>query len=288
MVAMFLLPALLLYTTFFVFPALRAIYVSLFDWTGFGSAMRFVGLDNYHEIARDPVFREALGRTLFISIAGGLFMFGTVLFFAGALLRPLRGKRFLRAVLFFPVVLPGIAIGVMWQFFYNYDWGPLSGALRATGIDALDRPLLAPNTIIAALTVAIVWTYAGYYLVLMLAAIDRIPRDLLEAARIDGAGEWRIYRSVVMPLVNDVLLVALVLWVIGSLRIFDVIAAITLPAPPIGTYTLSIYIWAVSVGGSTPIFRLGYGTALGVVLLGMVLLGVLAARLIGRRESVQY
>jgi ABC-type sugar transport system permease subunit len=215
-------------------------------------------------------------------------LFGSVLFFAGALLRPLRGKRLLRAVLFFPVVLPGIAIGVMWQFFYNYDWGPLSGALRATGIEALDRPLLAPDTIIAALTVAIIWTYAGYYLVLLLAAIDRIPRDLLEAARIDGAGEWLIYRRIVLPLVNDVLLVAMVLWIIGSLRIFDVIAAITLPAPPIGTYTISIYIWAVSVGGSTPIFRLGYGTALGVVLLGMVLLGVGVARLLGRRETVQY
>jgi ABC-type sugar transport system permease subunit len=288
MIIGFLAPALFVYSLFFVYPAIRAVFASLFDWTGFGSKMRFIGLDNYREIATDAVFWQALGRTLFISVVGGIVMFSLALFFGGILLRPLRGKRFFRAILFFPVVLPGIAIGVMWQFLYNYDWGPVSSVIRGLGLTELDRPWLAPDTIIAALTVAIVWTYAGYYLVLMLAAIDRVPRDLLEAARIDGAGEWTIYRRVVLPLVRDVLLVALILWVIGSLKIFDVIAAVTLPNPPVGTYTLSIYIWAESIAGKPPIFRLGYGTAIGVVLLILVVSGVAISRLIGSRDSVEY
>jgi ABC-type sugar transport system permease subunit len=288
MIVGFLLPALIVYSLFFVYPAVRAVFISLFDWTGFGPTMRFVGLENYREIATDGVFWQALGRTLFISVIGGIVLFSVALFFGGVLLRPLRGKRFFRAVLFFPVVLPGIAIGVMWQFFYNYDWGPLSSIIRGVGLSGLDKPFLAPDTLLAALTVTIVWTYAGFYLVLMLAAIDRVPRDLLEAGRIDGAGEWTIYLRVVLPLVRDVLLVALVLWVIGSLKIFDVIAAVTLPTPPVGTYTLSIYIWAESIAGRPPIFRLGYGTALGVVLLILVVSGVAISRFLGSRETVEY
>lgn len=288
MVVAFLSPAFILYSLFFVYPALRAVMVSLFEWDGFRADMQYIGLQNFQNIAGDPVFWDAVQRSFFISIVGGIAVFGTVFLFAGALLRPIRFKRLFRSIIFFPIVLPGIAIGVLWAFFYNYQWGPLSNALVGLGLGALNRPFLAPDTFIAAMTVAVLWTFAGYYLVLILAAVDRIPIETLEAARLDGAGEWHIFRRVVIPMVADVLLVAVTLWIIGSLRIFDIIAATALPVPPTGSYTLSIYIWTQTVGGDPPSFRLGYGAALGVVLLLIILVGVTVARIVGRRDAIEY
>jgi raffinose/stachyose/melibiose transport system permease protein len=286
--AAFLLPAIALYSLFFAFPVVRALVVSLFDWNGFSAGMEFVGLANFANIAQDSLFWEAIGRTLIISVGGGVLLFGLVLFLGGVLLRPLRFKRIFRAILFFPVVLPGIAVGIIWAFVYNYDWGPVSGVAGALGLEFLQGPWLSPDRIIPALTVAVVWTYAGYYLLLVLAGIDRVPRDLLEAARIDGAGEWTTYRRVVLPMVRDVMDIALILWIVGSLRIFDVIAAITLPMPSTSTYTLSIYVWSQTVGGDPPVFRLGYGTALGVVLLALAIIGAGLSRFRGSRQRIEY
>lgn len=288
LIVTFLLPAIALYSVFFMFPVVRALVVSLFVWNGWTADMTFVGLENFANMTQDSLFWEAIGRTLIISVGGGLLLFGLVLFLGGVLLRPLRFKRAFRAVLFFPVVLPGIAVGIIWAFVYNYDWGPVSGAAGAVGLEALRGPWLAPDRIIPALTVAVVWTYAGYYLLLVLAGIDRVPRDLLEAARLDGAGEWTTYRRVVLPVVGDVLDIALILWIVGSLRIFDVIAAITLPMPSPTTYTLSIYVWAQTVGGDPPAFRLGYGTALGVVLLALAMTGAAVSRLRGPRQRIEF
>jgi ABC-type sugar transport system permease subunit len=288
MLAAFLLPAFVLYSFFFVYPAIRAVVVSLYEWDGFRADMQYIGLLNFQHIASDPVFWDAIQRTLFISIVGGAAVFGTVFLFAGALLRPIRFKRLFRAIIFFPIVLPGIAIGVLWAFFYNYQWGPLSNALVGLGLGGLNRPFLATDSFIPAMTVAVLWTFAGYYLVLVLAGVDRIPIETLEAARLDGAGEWAVFRRIVIPMVADVLLVAVTLWIIGSLRIFDIIAATALPNPPTGSYTLSIYIWSQTVGGDPPSFRLGYGAALGVVLLLLVLVGVTVARIVGRRDAIEY
>lgn len=287
-VVAFLLPAVALYTVFFMFPVARALVISLYDWNGFSAGMKFVGLENFADIVQDSLFWASIGRTLFISVVGGILLFGLVLFLGGVLLRPLRFKRVYRAILFFPVVLPGIAVGIIWAFVYNYDWGPLSGLGAVLGLEFLQGPWLAPDRLIPALTVAVVWTWAGYYLILVLAGIDRVPRELLEAARLDGAGEWTTYRRVVLPMVREILDIALILWIVGSLRIFDVIAAITLPMPPTGTYTLSIYVWAQTVGGDPPVFRLGYGTALGVVLLILVMVGAGIGRIRGRAPSIEY
>lgn len=284
----FLLPALILYTVFFVYPAIQAIWVSLHDWTGFGSNMKFIGLGNYAEMLRDTIFWEAFARTLLISIVGGIGIFGLALFFASVLQRNIRGKKLFRALIFFPIVLPGVALGLIWQFVYNNDWGPLSGFLNLIGLQAFDQVWLGPNLIISSLTVAIIWTYVGYYMVILLAGIDKIPISYYEAAVIDGASEWRSFISITIPMIWDVLVVALILWTIGSLKIFDLIAATTFPAPPVSTYTLTIYIWAEAVGTYTPVFRLGYATALGVILMLTVVAAFGLIRFLTRREAIEY
>lgn len=288
MVIPFLLPAFLIYTVFFVYPAIQAFWVSLHDWSGFGQSMVYIGMGNYQEMMKDTIFWAAFRRTLYISVVGGIGIFGLALFFASILQRELRGKKFFRSLIFFPMVVPGIGLGLIWQFIYNNDWGLLSGFLNLVGLDVLDKFWLAPDNIIQSLTVAIIWTYVGYYMTILLAGIDKIPITYFEAAILDGASEWKMFFTVTLPMIWDVFVVALVLWVIGSLKIFDLIAATTFPAPPTSTYTLTIYIWSQAVGTYTPVYRLGYATALGVVLLIMVVISVGITRLVTRKEAIEY
>jgi len=288
LVAPFILPALVMYTVFFVYPAVRALWVSLHDWSGYGGNMVYIGLGNYREMLKDTVFRAALERTLVISVGGGIAIFVLALFFAAVLQRNLRGKKFFRTLIFFPMVVPGVGLGLIWQFMYNNSWGPLSALLELVGLEVLDRVWLGPDHIIQSLTAAIVWTYVGYYMVILLAGIDKIPPTYYEAAFLDGASEWKMFFTITLPMIWDVFVVALVLWTIGSLKIFDLIAATTFPAPATSTYTMTIYIWAEAVGVYTPVFRLGYATSLGVVLLIMVVFAVGVVRFLTRREAIEY
>lgn len=281
-------PAFLVYTLLFVIPALWAFWVSLHEWSGFGRSMVYIGLGNYEEMAKDPIFWGALRRTMLIALLGGIGVFLLALLFSAIFQQAVLGRRFFRALIFFPNVVPGIGVGLIWQFIYNNDWGPLSNLLQLLGLGALDTVWLGPNNIIAALTVAIVWTYVGFYMIILSAGIDKIPLTYFEAAQIDGASQWQQFFYVTLPMIRDVLVVALVLWAIGSLKIFDIIVATTFPAPQPSTYTLTVYIWVAAFGGYTPAFRLGYGTAMGVVLLILVLIAYGVIRLLSRRAAIEY
>ena len=288
LVVPFILPALIVYTLIFVYPAFRAFWVSLHDWSGFGNTMVYIGLGNYKEMLKDGLFWAAMKKTFIISFGGGIGIFALALFFSAILQRNIRGKKFFRALVFFPMVVPGIGLGLIWQFVYNKDWGPLSGFLELVGLEALNWTWLGPKYIIQSLTVAIIWTYVGYYMVILLAGIDKIPPTYFEAAIIDGASQWKMFFTITLPMIWDVVVVAIVLWMIGSLKIFDLIAATIFPAPNQSAYTMTIYIWTQAVGLYTPVYRLGYATALGVILLLLVVVVVGVIRFLMQREVIEY
>jgi ABC-type sugar transport system permease subunit len=284
----FILPAFLIYTLLFIYPAIQAFWVSLHDWSGFGKNMVYIGLENYQDMARDPIFWGALGRTLTIAIVGGIAIFAMATFFSVAFQQDLRGKRFFRSLIFFPIIVPGVGVGLIWQFIYNNQWGPLSNLLDGLGLEALDQVWLGPKFIIQSLTVAIIWTYVGYYMVILSAGIDKIPKTYFEAAKIDGASTWQQFSMITLPMIKDVVIVALTLWSIGALKIFDVIVATTFPSPQPATYTLTIYVWVQAIGGYTPVFRLGYGTAMGVILLLLVMISYGVIRIFAPRHAIEY
>src|SRR5439155_16522553 len=165
---------------------------------------------------------------------------------------------------------------------------PLSNFLRGVGLQGLDRVWLGPDNIIGALTAAIIWTYVGYYMVIISAGVDKIPVTYFEAARMDGASQWQQFFLITLPMIRDVVAVAVILWTIGALKIFDIIVATTFPAPQPATYTLTVYIWAEATGGYTPAFRLGYGTAMGVILLILVMIAYGIIRFASRHEAIEY
>jgi ABC-type sugar transport system permease subunit len=250
--------------------------------------MVYVGFGNYRQLFSDPNFWSALSNTAVIAIGGGVGIFGLAFFFSAILQREIRGKKFFQAIMFFPIVLPGVGVGIIWQFIYNRSWGPLSSFLRAVGLESLDQTWLGPKYIIPSLTVAVTWTSVGFYLVILMAGIDKIPKSYFEAARLDGASEWRMFWSVTIPMTWDVIVVAMVLWLISAMKVFDLIVATTFPSPPQSGVTMTIFVWEQAVGAYTPVFQLGYATAIGVVLLVCVVLGVTVLRLVTRRERIEY
>ncbi len=283
----FLLPALLLYSVIFVYPVLRAFWVSLHEWSGFGSTMKFVGLWNFTHMLKDSLFWDSLGRTLAIVFFGGIGVFTLTLYFGILYQKRLRGIRSFCAIMYFPMIIPGIGVGVMWSLIYS-RWGPLSAFLQGVGLGVLDRVWLSRDNFLGSVIVAIVWVFAGYYITLLLAGIDKLPPSYYEAAYMDGASHLRIFFAVTLPMIWDVLTTAVSLWLIASLKTFDIIAAITFPTPPVSSYTLTVYIWQNAMGSFDPVFKLGYATALGVVLLLLVVLSFGVVRIVLRREIVEY
>ncbi len=285
----FLLPALIFYGYFFVYPAIQALWVSLHSWSGFTPRMEFIGLRNFWELSKDPIFYIALRNTMAITLVGGLLTFLLTFFFVGILSRKgIRGKSLWRAILFFPNVVPPVALGVLWGFIYNYDFGIVNGFLRVVGLDFLVRTWLDIAHVLPSLLVMMSWAYMGFYVVMMLAGIDKIPPDFYEAAVVEGASEWQVFFKITVPLLWDVVVVAITLWVIGALKTFDIIYVMTQGGPAEASKTLAIQLYETAFGYRAPIFRMGYGTAMGVVLLILVIMGVGLVRIFTRREAVEY
>ena len=285
----FLLPALIFYGYLFVYPAFQALWVSLHSWSGFTPQMDFIGLQNFVELTKDPIFHTALRNTALIMLAGGVLTFVLTFLFVGIISRRgIKGKSLWRAVLFFPNVVPPVALGVLWGFIYNYDFGILNAFLRLVGLDSLVRTWLDIAHVVPSILIMMAWAYMGFYVVMMLAGIDKIPPDYYEAAVVEGAGEWQIFFRVTVPLLWDVVVVAITLWVIGALKTFDIVYVMTEGGPANASKTIAIQLYEMAFGFRAPIFRMGYATAMGVVLLILVIVGVGVVRVLTRRESVEY
>jgi ABC-type sugar transport system permease subunit len=289
LIVSFLLPASALYLAFFLIPAVWAFYFSAFDWSGFTKQMRFIGLDNYIQLAKDPIFWKSLSNTLLILLLGGLIVFLSVFTLTILINSGVRGKRFFRAVIFLPNVIAAIALVTLWQFIYNNKFGLLSGSLRLIGLTSLANiPWLGIDYVFFAMLAALIWIEVGFYLVLMLAGVDRLPLEFFEAARLEGASQLQMFVRITLPLMWDVITVALVLWTIFALKIFEFPFAFTGIEPLKQVYTLGIYLYVMGFGQRQPIYRLGYATAMGVVLLLIILLMVIILRRVARRDVVQY
>jgi len=292
MIILFLAPVTLLYLTLFIYPAGRAFYISLFDWSGFGAGMRYIGLNNYVEMMSDrTIWEVAMPNTLMIIFAGGVLVFGISFLLSGVLTTKMRGKKILRAVLFFPSVLSPVAVAVLWGFIYNRQWGLLNSILGAVGLGFLERTWSAPETLFWALLVAYVWMTTGLYCVILVAGLDRVPTTLLEAAEIEGAGELRKFFSIKLPLIRDIVTTAVILWCISAVKEFALFFAWGggIDVPPEGAQNLAVRMYITAFGKRTLIYRMGYATTIGVlmfVLIGVIVLCVYMAN--RRRDTIEY
>jgi len=197
---------------------------------------------------------------------------------------------YLRGLLFFPSIINPVAIVILWSFIYNKQWGLLNNLLSAVGLGALQTTWTAPDKLFWAILVALVWMYTGFYCVILLAALDRIPADHLEAAEIEGASEFTKFFKIKVPLIWDVLVTSLILWGITAIKEFSLLYACGggIDLPPDGAQNLAVFMYVTAFGKRVSIFRMGYSTSMGIVMFLMVVVLVAVISLVTRRESVEY
>jgi raffinose/stachyose/melibiose transport system permease protein len=278
---LYILPAFVVFVAFILIPLGRTGILSLYEWDGLGSST-FVGLDNFQTVFTDPLLRGAFVHSLVLVIFYAIIPVTLGLLLAATMSRArVAGMSFFRVVLFLPQVIPMVVVAIAWQQIYEPN-GPLNGALRAIGLDSLARPWLGDFTF-ALPSVGLVgtWVSTGLCLILFLAGMAKIPPDLYEAARLDGAGRLREFFAITLPSVRGEVSVALTLTVIAAIKTFDLVYVMTSGGPGTETTVPSyqIYNSAILLG------RVGSAMALALVLTAVVFVATVIINRIGERNS---
>lgn len=235
-------PNLLLFSIFTFWPLLYNTYLSFVQWDMISTFKNWVGLSNYRAMFGDPVFRRVLVNTFYFT--GGAVILTLVLGLGAALLlnQPLRGRNSVRTVLFAPVVLSGVAIGIVWIYIFDPRFGLISELLSYVG---LRSPFWLTDTrwAMPAVIIVYVWKNLGYAMVIFLAGLQAIPRDLYEAARVDGANAWDRFRHVTLPGLSPIVFFLLLTGILSSFQAFDIIRTMTGGGPVNATNTLIYYLY---------------------------------------------
>lgn len=252
----FVAPALVLLALVTVYPVLYVIYLSLRRNLLIFKISRFTGLDNYIFLLRDDRFWNALGNTVYFTALSVSLELLLGLSIAVLLNRSFRSKGIVTAVVLVPWAIPTVVSARMWEWMYNTDFGILNHLL-GVNINWLGSPAWALNAAIF----MDVWKTTPFVVILLLAGLRTIPLELYQAARIDGAGAWSVFRSISLPLLKPVVLVALIFRTLDAFRVFDAVYVLTGGGPANTTETLSIYAYKVLF----QTLQFGYGSALSMV-----------------------
>ncbi|UOQ45633.1 sugar ABC transporter permease [Halobacillus salinarum] len=269
-----LLPALLLYLVFAIYPILQSFYYSVMSWDGF-SAMTFVGLENFKELFKDPLFWNSVKNNIYVVLASVLGQVPIALFIALLLNRKLKGAKIFRTIGFLPVVLSTVVISLTWGLIYNSEEGLINEFLRSVGLEALAQNWLGDTQwAMIAVCITVIWQFVGLYLIIFLAALQNVPEEVLEAARIDGASEWTTTWKITVPMIWDTIIVAIVLCIAGSLRTFDLIYVMTHGGPSHSTDVMALYMFNETFSN----LQYGYGSAVSVVIFLFSLMLIMVVR----------
>ena len=289
MVLAFLGPALLLYLALLIVPALQAFYMSLFQASGFADTPVWVGLANYTRLWEDPVFWSSMRNMFLILLLGGVLVFGLAFVFTMLLTSGLWGKKLFRALIFMPTVIAITAITSFWSFIFMPRYGLLTNVLRQLGFENLAGVAwTAPAHVFWPVLAGVVWVSAGFFTILVLAGADKVPTDMYESARLEGASRLQIFRLITLPMIWDVVAIAMVLWVIKAINLVEFPYAFGGTPTPVEVYTPGIYLYIMGFGQRVPIYALGYATAIGVAMFVAVVVAVLALRRGLRREVLEF
>jgi len=278
-IAAFLVPVFGYYLTFTVYPLAMTFFNTLFKSTPEGGQLitRFVGFGNYQRLFSDGIFLgNAVPNTLIWGLVGTVIDVVTAVLLALLIYFRLPLHNIFRVLWFTPVLLSGVIVGVVFRWVFNFDWGLLNACLRAVHLDMLavdwlgrvDTPLMA--------VIAVHWWHSfGYSFVIVLAGLSAIPRELLEAAYIDGCTRRDAVFAIILPLLRPTLITVIVLSFIGKMRAFDVVWALTRGGPAHHSETVATYLQKRAFDPLLSGLDLGYPSTIAVVWFGVVVAGVL-------------
>ncbi|WP_029075294.1 carbohydrate ABC transporter permease [Kaistia adipata] len=279
---LYIAPAIVLVTVFFVIPLGMTVWMSLHNWPLMGQH-RFIGLDNYIAITKDVRFWNALKFTLYYTVIVTIAIFAVAFPLALFVEKPRPMTGVYRTAFFMPVVVGFASASLLWAWLLNVDSGLFSPAAQQLGLTEKKFNLLATfNPAFWSIIVMVVWKVAGFTMIILMTGLQSIPTELQEAAKIDGANAWQRFRQITLPLMRRTLALALILSVAGSILAFDQFYILLRGGPRNSTITAVYWIFNQSFVS----FKLGYGAALSMVLLViLVTLSLIQLRLLRNPEG---
>ena len=257
----FLPPALLLFTLFVTLPIGEATWYSFFNWNGLGNPSRFIWLKNYRWVFENPAFLRAIVNNVLVIVVSLLVQLPLALAVALMVAGRAWGSVAFRLIFFLPYVLADIAAGLIWRFVFDGDYGLAAAITHALGVGPFYL-LASDRWAFSAILVVIIWKYFGFHMMLYVAGLQGIDKSLLEAAEIDGANAWQKFRHVTLPLLGPMIRLSIFFAVVGSLQLFDFVAALTRGGPYDTTHTMVSFLYYFGITR----MRVGFGSAVGDVL----------------------
>ena len=260
-IVLFLPPALLVFTVFVILPMGEAAWYSFYNWNGYGLPTQWVGFRNYLLVLNNGAFRQALINNGLIILISICIQVPLALWLATMVVHKIKGAVAFRLIFFLPYVLADVAAGLIWRFVYDGQFGLVAGVFNAFGLEA---PFWLAERQVAfyAVLVVIVWKYFGFHMMLFVAGLQSVDRDVLEAADIDGANGWQKFRRITLPLLASTVRLSVFFAVVGSLQLFDMIMPLTGGGPFNATQTMVTFLYSFGVMR----MQVGFGSAVGVVL----------------------
>ncbi|MFN2121799.1 MAG: carbohydrate ABC transporter permease [Anaerolineales bacterium] len=264
-VALFLGPAFVLFLVFLVYPIFRSVYFSLFDWNGLGPAVDLVWLGNFRRILSDKVFIRAVGDCLLIVVLSLGIQLPLALALSIMVGRDLPGRAIFRTIFFMPYVLSEVITAIIWMGLFSAD--PRRGLINALWIlipGAQPQNFLSDiHQVMWCVFVVLSWKYFGLHMLLYLAGLQNIPKEIEEAALIDGANRWQLTRRITIPLLGGTIRTTVYLSVLGALTQFNLVWIMTRGGPVNASEFMATYMYRYGFIR----FQLGYGSAVALVML---------------------
>lgn len=272
----FILPGILFMLIFLYIPFIENIKNSFFDMTSIvtmpGLEPKYIGFENYKSIFKDPFVRIAIVNSLKMMVLTVIFEVGIAFILAVMVNNIKRGAQIFRTVYFFPVVISATALGLLFRLFYYYDGGMLNQMLEALGKQPVNW--LKPELAFLMICIPTLWSYVGFYFVILLTGLSDISDDIYEAASIDGCSKFKQVFYITIPLMKTVLITSITLAVTGALKVFDLPWVLVPKGAPQGlTHFLGTYMYQVTFGSN----NFDYGSTLSVLI---VIMGVVVSKVI--------
>jgi len=284
-ICVFLLPFLVFYVGFTLWPLVATIVYSLFDWDGVQPLAQFIGVDNYTRILGDPLFWSAFRNTLLFAVLNTVIKLPLTLLAAVLLTRRwLLFKRFFRTVFFLPIILPVALSGLVFTYLLNPSNGALDSFLLDHGLLKQPIDLLGhDNTALLAVVLISVWQIFGQYMLYWMAALTQVPEELYEAADLDGANERQKMFHVTLPLIRPVAVIITLLALVNALHVFGIIVTLTAGGPGRATYVVSYFIYTEAFQNAP--FKYGYASAAALIFAVLAFAFVSGQGLLARRAE---
>lgn len=295
-IALFLLPAVIIYLAIFLYPTIRAVMMSFYNIQSISSKMNtwnFVGIDNYTDLLHNSYFLTSVWNVLKIWIFGGMIIFFFAFLFAVILSSGVRGKSFWRSLIFLPNTVSAVVLSVVWlQYIYNSSFGFLTTVLHKIGLNTLASIQWTDDQhLFISMLLAFCFGSIGYFMIILNAGIDRIPSDYYEAALLEGATAIQKFFQITLPLLRDVFRTTLVLWTITAINFFVWSATFGLSAPQTMTPGYYMYLKVFGGGGTIYVkdsFNVGSGATVGVIIVLSILLLSAVINRFFKKETLEY